>query len=86
MLYKILKYLNEEGNFSTRSISKSLNIPEPMIDDLKEKLVGMGYIKKFSCDTSMCASCSCGCASKKLNDKTDWEITEKGTNLLKKIN
>ncbi|NEU06376.1 FeoC-like transcriptional regulator [Clostridium senegalense] len=85
MLYKVLNFLHKEGNFSTKAISKSLKLPEPIIDDLKEKLINMGYIKKVICDVSMCEKCSCGCNSKKLNDKADWEITEKGINLLKKI-
>lgn len=85
MLNKVLEFINKEGNFSSRVIARELNIQESMVDDLKNKLINMGYISKVSCDMSACEKCSCGCSSKKLNDKVDWEITKKGYNLLNKI-
>lgn len=84
MLYKVLEFLHKEGNFSTKAISKELSIPELIIDDLKSRLISMGYIKKITCDRTMCEKCTCGCSTKKLNDKIDWEITEKGIKLLNK--
>ncbi|MGG7179333.1 FeoC-like transcriptional regulator [Clostridium paraputrificum] len=85
MLINILDCLNKEGNFSTNFISNELNIPSSLVEDLKNRLINMGYISKVSCDTTMCEGCSCGCNSIKLNDKTDWNITEKGHEVLKKM-
>ncbi|MDS0526615.1 FeoC-like transcriptional regulator [Clostridium sp. SHJSY1] len=85
MLNKVLEIINKESNFSSRFIARQLNLQETMVDDLKNKLISMGYIAKISCDMSACEKCSCGCSSKKLNDKVDYEITKKGYNLLNKI-
>lgn len=85
MLINVLRCLYENGNFSTSFISKKLNIPEAMVDDVKNKLISMGYITKVSCDTTMCEKCSCGCGTIKLNEKTDWDITKKGHEILSKM-
>lgn len=85
MLNKVLEVINKEGNFSSRFIARELNLQEAVVDDLKNKLINMGYIIKISCDMSACEKCSCGCSSSKLNDKVDYEITKKGYNLLTKM-
>ncbi|MBD7912966.1 MULTISPECIES: FeoC-like transcriptional regulator [Clostridium] len=85
MLNKVLEFINREGNFSSRVIAREFNLQESMVDDFKNKLINMGYIAKISCDMSACEKCSCGCSTKKLNDKVDWEITKKGYELLNKI-
>lgn len=85
MLNKVLELINKEGNFSSRFIARELNLQEAVVDDLKDKLINMGYITKISCDMSACEKCSCGCSSNKLNDKIDYEITKKGYDLLTKM-
>ncbi|RDY23773.1 hypothetical protein CHF27_006530 [Romboutsia maritimum] len=84
MLIKVLDCLNKKGNFSARIISKELNIPELIVEDLKDKLIKMECIRKVNCDQSLCEKCTCGCSSTKLNDKVDWEITDKGYKILNK--
>ena len=84
MVFKVLDFLNKEGNFSTKTISRELNIPEIIVEDIKENLIKMECIKKIECNKSLCEKCSCGCNSAKLNDKIDWEITDKGKKILNK--
>ena len=87
MIFKILTYVNNGGSFSTSSISKELCISESIVDMYKEQLIKQGYIKKKEeCSSEMCSKCSCGCSSKSLNRIIQWEITEKGVNLLNKNN
>ena len=87
MIFKILTYVNNGGSFSTSSISKELGINEFMVDKYKEQLIKQGYIKKKEeCSSEACSRCSCGCSSKSLNAIIQWEITEKGINLLNKNN
>ena len=85
MLLRILSLLHEKGNFSTNFISKELGLPTALVEDIKNKLISSGYIRQASCDTSMCEKCSCGCSTKMLNDKIEWEITDKGYKVLKKM-
>ena len=86
MLGEILKFISEKSNFSTSAISEGLNLPMPMIDDIKSKLVNMGYIEKIECSSETCEQCSCGCGKvKNLNGAIEWRITDKGNKFISRI-
>lgn len=86
MLNKLLKFISESGDFSTISIAKKLNISEPMVEDMKDRLVKMGYVEKVQCSTEACEKCSCGCGrSRRINRTFNWKISQKGEKLLDKI-
>lgn len=88
MLNKVFKFINKNGSFSTKLIADNLDISESIVEDLKNRLQMMGYIKKVEegCSSEACAKCSCGCAkTKKLDRTVKWEITPKGKSLIDKI-
>lgn len=87
MLKDVLIEINKSSSFSKSTISKNLNIPEGMIDDLIKQLTRMGYLIEIlgsaNCDTP-CNSCpyTRNCNS---NPIKMFSISEKGKDLLKNI-
>lgn len=87
MLKDVLKEISKLSGFSKSTISKNLNIPIEMVDDLINQLIRMGYLDEVlgspSCETS-CGSCpyarSCNTTPVKM-----YKITHKGNQLLKNI-
>lgn len=88
MLNKVLEFISRSGEFSTKSIANKLNIPESVVEDLKARLEMMGYIQKIGdeCTSKSCEKCSCGCGKViKLDRTVKWQITDKGKNLINKM-
>lgn len=87
MLKNVLKEINESNGFSRTLISKHLNIPEGMVDDLINQLVRMGYLNEIlgspSCDTP-CNSCAYA-RSCNSNPVKMYNISDKGKLLLKNV-
>ncbi|SHE33599.1 hypothetical protein [Clostridium fallax] len=87
MIIRILNFINNGGEFSSKAISKELGISEIMAEQLREQLIKQEYIKREEgCKPEMCSKCNCGCSNKALNDIIKWELTEKSKNALKKNN
>ncbi|WP_288478119.1 FeoC-like transcriptional regulator [uncultured Clostridium sp.] len=82
MIKKILNELKKNGDFSSKTISRNLDIPKEMVDDMKDRLIKMGYLEKKECNENMCKGCSCGCSSRELNKSSEWIITEKGEKII----
>lgn len=88
MLNKVLEFISKSGDFSTKSIANKLNIPETVAEDLKNRLEMMGYIQRIEdeCSSESCKKCSCGCGKLiKLDRTVKWQITNKGENLMNKM-
>lgn len=89
MLNKVIEFISEKGDFSTISISRNLGISEPMVEEMKDRLISMGCIEKVEdngCSKEACSKCSCGCEKTiKLDRMVNWKITEKGNKLISKL-
>ena len=85
MIKEILNDLKKNGDFSSKAISRNLNIPKEIVDDMKDKLIKMGYLEKKECNESMCKGCSCGCSNRELNKSLEWIITEKGEKIINRV-
>lgn len=86
MIEKLLKALSEGKDFSNKALSKTLNISESIVEDYKNRLVLLGYIRKIEeCDSGSKCSSNCGGCSKSLMPKSiKWELTGKGQDAIKK--
>ena len=89
MLNRVLEFISKSGDFSTISIANNLGISESMAEDMKDRLIRMGYVEKFGgseCSSESCKKCSCGCGKTiKLDRTVNWKITKKGSRLVSKI-
>lgn len=85
MLTNVLNEINRLNGFSKSLISKNLDLPLEMVDDLIHQLIRMGYLNKIE-NPAYCEKPCSSCPYAKncnINLVEMYQISRKGSQLLK---